>query len=205
MAVPRSESAIGWCPPARSMIARRVFASVQPGKASIPRSSGPRRFNVPMPRSIAASVSLPLAVMPRMPHMGERLAQPRFLSACPWLPGPCLSINWHAIGRADRDGTMTRPLSEYNLADWRRLRPITHGIKTLRYRAVDRVYRRQPARAGDPAALARAIAGRQLLTTIAFADPEAIDWQGRLVGHYLPRPVHLIADNSPEDASAAAI
>jgi len=100
---------------------------------------------------------------------------------------------------------MTRPLSEYNLADWRRLRPLTHGIKTLRYRAVDRVYRRQPARAGDPAALARATGGRQLLTTIAFADPEAIDWQGRLVGHYLPRALHLVADNSPDDTSAAAI
>jgi len=100
---------------------------------------------------------------------------------------------------------MTRPLSEYSLADWRRLRPLTHGIKTLRYRAVDHLYRRRPARAGDPAALARAIGGRQVLTTIAFADPEAIDWQARLLGHYLPRPLHLIADNSPEDASAAAI
>jgi hypothetical protein len=100
---------------------------------------------------------------------------------------------------------MTRPLSEYSPADWRRLRPLTHAIKTLRYRAVDRLYRRRPARAGDPQALARAIAGRQLLTTIAFADPEAIDWQGRLLGHYLPRPLHLIADNSPDDASAEAI
>jgi len=100
---------------------------------------------------------------------------------------------------------MTRPLSEYGLADWRRLRPVTHGIKTLRYHAVDHLYRRRPARVGDPAALARAIAGRQVLTTIAFADSEAIDWQGRLLGHYLPRPLHLIADNSPDDASAAAI
>ena len=100
---------------------------------------------------------------------------------------------------------MTRPISDYSLADWGRLRPVTHRLKSLRYRLVDRRYRRRPARVGNAAAIARSIAGRRLLTTIAFADAESIDWQARLMAHYLPDIALLIADNSPDDASAAAI
>jgi hypothetical protein len=100
---------------------------------------------------------------------------------------------------------MTRPLFDYSLADWGRLRPVTHRLKSLRYRLVDRRYRRRPARAGDPAAIARSIAGKKLLTTIAFADAESIDWQARLMAHYLPGIRLLIADNSPDDAAAESI
>jgi hypothetical protein len=100
---------------------------------------------------------------------------------------------------------MTKPFLEYNLADWRRLRPVTQSYKTLRYKLVDRRYMRRPARAGDVASLARAVAGRKVLATIAYADPQAVDWQTRLVRHYLPDVVHIVADNSPDEVSAAAI
>ena len=100
---------------------------------------------------------------------------------------------------------MTRPFAEYDLADWGHLRPVMHGLKSLRYRLVDRRYRRRPAHAGDPAAVARAVTGKRLLTTIAFADAESIDWQARLMAHYLPGIALLIADNSPDDESAGAI
>ena len=94
---------------------------------------------------------------------------------------------------------------DYTFADWRRLRPITHLLKTLRYRMVDHFYMRRPPRTGDVAALRRAICGRQLLVTIAFADPEAIEWQARLLRRNVPHALYMIVDNSPEDGPAAAI
>ena len=100
---------------------------------------------------------------------------------------------------------MTKEFREYDWADWRRLRPVTHGLKTLRYRAVDRLYRLRRARDGDVHELRRAVAGRRVLTTIAFADPEATAWQTRLVAHFLPGVLHLVADNSPSADAAAAI
>jgi len=100
---------------------------------------------------------------------------------------------------------VTKPLLEYNLADWRRLRPITQAYKTLRYALVDKSYRRRAARAGDIARLTQTIRGRKVLTTIAYADAEAIDWQTRLLSHYLPGVIHIVADNSPDAASAAEI
>src|SRR5579859_7497185 len=164
MAVPRSESAIGWCPPARSMTERRVLARVQPANARRPRSSGPRRVKVPSARSIAAAVSFPLAVMPRMPHMAEKLDHVPILLNRNIARRRALAFR--SIGMPlvrsvrmeggtgpnnARRGAMTRPLSEYGLADWRRLRPLIHGVKTLRYRSIDHLYRRRPARAGNPA------------------------------------------------------
>lgn len=98
-----------------------------------------------------------------------------------------------------------KPLREYSAADWRRLRPLTHLIKTLRYRSVDRRYSRRAPRAGDLAALRNRIQGKKLLVTVAFSDPQVIDWQARLVRRYVPGALYLIADNSPDDASAAAI
>ncbi|MFD2181093.1 hypothetical protein [Rhodoplanes azumiensis] len=100
---------------------------------------------------------------------------------------------------------MPRPLSDYSLREWGRLRPLLHAVKTRRYRLVDAAYRRQPETAGDAGAIARSIAGRNVLITIAFADPESIRWQIALVRHYVPSAVHVIVDNSPNPEVAERI
>lgn len=103
---------------------------------------------------------------------------------------------------------MVRPLSEYDLADWRRLRPLSHAFKTTRYRFVTLRYLRRAAAGGDLRELVETLRGRRVLVTIAFGDAEVVDWQIRLVRHYVPSAVHLIADNSradPEGAQIAAI
>lgn len=98
-----------------------------------------------------------------------------------------------------------KSLADYNVADWLRLRPLTHGLKMVRYRAVDRRYARLLPREGDPVALRTAVRGQRLLVTVAYSDPQAIDWQARLIKRYLPNARYLIADNSPDEESAAAI
>jgi hypothetical protein len=98
-----------------------------------------------------------------------------------------------------------RSFSEYSLDDWKRLRPITEGIKTVRYHIVDSLYRRRAARSGDLAAIARTLRDRNVLFTIAFEDPEAIAWQAALVRHFVPSALHVIVDNSLDDAAAAGI
>lgn len=101
---------------------------------------------------------------------------------------------------------MVRPLSEYDLADWRRLRALTHAVKTARYRLINARYVRRPARAGDVSALVKSLAGKKVLTTIAFGDAEVVEWQVPLVRSNVPSAsVHLIADNSHDDAAAARI
>ena len=100
---------------------------------------------------------------------------------------------------------MSKSITEYTLADWSRLRPLTHRLKTARYRLVDRRYRARPAAVGDAAAVAKAIAGRNVLFTVAFEDPEAISWQTLLVRHFVPGAVHVVVDNSPGDGDARAI
>ena len=98
-----------------------------------------------------------------------------------------------------------KALADYTLADWRHLRPLTHLVKTLTYRATDWLYMRRAARVGDPAALRRTVHAKRVLVTIAFADPRALEWQVRLVRRFVPQALHLIADNSPDDAQAEAI
>jgi hypothetical protein len=100
---------------------------------------------------------------------------------------------------------MPKPTSEYTLADWRRLRPLTHAYKSWRYRRVNQAYLKCLARVGDPAAIARAVAGRDVLVTVAFNDPQAIRWQAQLLRHYVPRALYLIVDNSSDEAAAAEI
>jgi len=100
---------------------------------------------------------------------------------------------------------MPKPLSEYDWADWKRLRPLSHGLKTARYRWIDRQYRRQPALVGDPAAVARTIAGRKVLVTVAYMDPEAIDLQASLLRRFFPDYPYIVVDNSPDGATAQAI
>ncbi len=98
-----------------------------------------------------------------------------------------------------------RPISLYSVEDWRRMRPLTHTLKSLRYRLIDRLYMHRPPRAGDLLAVTNTIRGTKLLTTIAFSDPQAIDWQAQLLWRFLPDAVQLIADNSPDDDSAGEI
>ncbi len=100
---------------------------------------------------------------------------------------------------------MPKRLTEYTLSDWRHLRPLTQNYKTLRYRLVNSIHMRRPARKGDVGALAGCIRGKKVLVTVAFSDQQLIDWQAQLMRAYLPPPVYLIADNSPDDASAAEI
>lgn len=100
---------------------------------------------------------------------------------------------------------MPRPLSEYSLRDHLRLRPVLHALKSARYRRIDRHYYPHPAAAGDEGAVQAAIAGKRLLTTIAFNDVEATTWQARLVRHYVSADAQLIADNSPDSERADAI
>ena len=100
---------------------------------------------------------------------------------------------------------MPMSFADFTLADWKRLRPVTQTLKTWRYQAIDRLFRRRPARAGDMAAVMRAIRGQDVLATIAFNDAEAIRWQAALIRHYLPRAVHLVIDNSSADGVAADI
>ena len=97
---------------------------------------------------------------------------------------------------------MPRPIREYAIADWKRLRPLTQMLKTLRYRWINQLYGRRAARGGDLAAVARIIAGRDVLVTIAFDDPEAIFWQALLIRHYVPRALHIIVDNSSDERAA---
>jgi hypothetical protein len=100
---------------------------------------------------------------------------------------------------------MPKSLNEFSAGDWAHLRPVTQSIKTLRYRIIDRDYRRRPARAGDLAAVARLIRGRKVLITIAYSDAALISWQTRLVRHYIPDACYVVVDNSPCDLAAAQI
>lgn len=100
---------------------------------------------------------------------------------------------------------MPKRLSQHTLEDWLHFRPLTQTYKNLLYDASNALYVRKPARAGDTGAIARGIAGRNVLITLAYEDPQAIEWQIRLVRRYVPHDVYLIADNSFDDAAAAAI
>ena len=100
---------------------------------------------------------------------------------------------------------MPKALSEYTLADWKRLRPLAHRLKTARYWLIDRRYRAQPAAVGDTAAVTKAIAGRKALFSVAYQDPQAIDWQAALVRHFVPGALYIVVDNSPQDADANTI
>ena len=100
---------------------------------------------------------------------------------------------------------MPKRLSDHTLEDWLHLRPLTQTYKRLLYDASNALHLRKPARAGDTGAIARGLAGRDVLITLAYEDPQAIEWQARLVRRYVPHDVYLIADNSFDDDAAAAI
>jgi len=97
-----------------------------------------------------------------------------------------------------------KPLNEYDWVDWRRLRPITHRLKTLRYDAISFNYVRRAARAGEKQLQDRIRRGRVLIT-LAFDDPDAIAMQAQLIGHFVPHAQHLIADTSMNNDAAIEI
>ena len=99
-----------------------------------------------------------------------------------------------------------KSLTAYTAADWSRLRPLTHFIKTLRYRVggpplpATAAPRRRPRGAATPHSRDKNSGHRRLLRS------QAVDWQAfRLVRRYVPHAFYVIADNSPDDASAMAI
>ncbi len=98
---------------------------------------------------------------------------------------------------------MPNKIRDFSAKDWHRLRPLTQTIKTLRYNIIDRLYRRRRAVTGDVAEVAHAIRDRNVLITVAYADPQLLSWQTRLLRYYIPAAVHVIVDNSPSDEIAA--
>ncbi|MPZ37991.1 MAG: hypothetical protein GEU95_07980 [Rhizobiales bacterium] len=99
---------------------------------------------------------------------------------------------------------MVRPLHEYGWDDWRRLRPVSHGIKTLRYDATREIHVRRRQRGGDTS-LPRRIRGRRVLVTIAYDDSEVIDMQASAVAQFVPHAFYVIADNSSDDTLAREV
>lgn len=96
-------------------------------------------------------------------------------------------------------------LTDYSLNDWLHARPLTHAMKTRRYRSTDRAFSGLPARVAAPAALPASLNGRRVLVTIAFNDPQSVEWQAQLIKLYVDDVIHIVADNTRDDAQAAAI
>lgn len=96
-------------------------------------------------------------------------------------------------------------LSDYGLNDWLHARPLTQGLKTRRYRAADRAFSAMPPRIAPPPDLQGSIKGKRVLVTIAFEDPQTIEWQSQLIQLYVPDVIHIIADNTRDDTQAARI
>lgn len=95
-------------------------------------------------------------------------------------------------------------LSDYRAYDWLRLRPVLHAIKTRRYNRVNAEFLRRSPRVGDVEAIRHKIAGRRVLVTIAFQDPEILELQIELVRRFVVHDVHLIVDNSSRGEAAEA-
>lgn len=100
---------------------------------------------------------------------------------------------------------MPKSLREYDWADLLRLQPLVHAYKSFRYRLIDRRYLRQALADDELLPVRRAIAGKDVLVTVAFNDRDLIEWHLRLCNKFLPPHAHLIADNSDDVAAAIAI
>ncbi len=100
---------------------------------------------------------------------------------------------------------MPRPFREYSLYQWSRLRPLFERYEDARYRARLASLVRREAVSGDVPAVIRAIAGRRVLVTVAFNEPEMIQWQVLLARRFVPDFVHLIADNTGDAGQTLAI
>ena len=97
---------------------------------------------------------------------------------------------------------MPKALHEYDWRQWLRLQPLTHAIKTARYRKIDRAFLRQPVKDGDIADIRDAARGRHVLLTVAFGDAQCLDVQLRLTRGLVRHDLHIVADNSASEASA---
>ena len=97
-----------------------------------------------------------------------------------------------------------KPIGGYGWRDWKRLRPLTHWLKTKRYAAVREAYVRRPARAED-ATLGQRIRGRLLLVTVAHNDADAVEMQTEALARFVPNALFVIADNSTDRNAAAEI
>lgn len=96
-------------------------------------------------------------------------------------------------------------ITDYGLNDWLHARPLTHAIKTRRYRAIDSAFSALPARVPPPPALMPSLGGRRVLVSIAFDDPQTIEWQTQLIGRYVDDVIHVVADNTGDDTNASRI
>lgn len=94
-------------------------------------------------------------------------------------------------------------LSSYSFANWLRLQPVVHLLKSVRYRVIDRGYRKRPARSQELGACSTP--GDNLLISIGFDDAELIGWQSQLVKRYVPSVDFIVVDNSASDAGARSI
>src|SRR5688500_4870278 len=97
-----------------------------------------------------------------------------------------------------------RPLREYDRNDWKRLRPVTHWLKTFRYATMREIHVRRGQQGGD-ASLHHRIRGRRVLTAIAYNDSEAIEMQVQAVARHVPNALYVVADNSSDDSAADKI
>ncbi|WP_292393968.1 hypothetical protein [Mesorhizobium sp.] len=97
---------------------------------------------------------------------------------------------------------MPKALREYNWRQWLRLQPLTHAVKTVRYRKIDRRFLDQPAADGDIADIRDAAGGHDVLLTIAFGDARCLDLQLRLASELVRHDLHIVADNSLSEAEA---
>lgn len=100
---------------------------------------------------------------------------------------------------------MPKSLREYSWPDLLRLQPLVHAYKSFRYAATDRRYLKQPLPEEAVSPIRAAIAGKDVLITVAFNDAQLVDWHVRLCNKFLPPHVHLVADNSNDALEAEAI
>ncbi len=98
---------------------------------------------------------------------------------------------------------MPKRFSEYTVHDHLHLRSLTQIWKTWRYRVMDEKYMALPPVAGDIDTIRKAIAGRNILVTIAFEDPSGLAMHMSLVQRYVEFDVHIIVENSRDDESIA--
>jgi hypothetical protein len=100
---------------------------------------------------------------------------------------------------------MPKSLREYDWPDLLRMQPLVHAYKSVRYARIDRGYLATELPDGITVPIRRSITGRDVLVTIAFNDPDLVDWHLRLCEKFLPPHVHLIADNSNDALASETI
>jgi hypothetical protein len=100
---------------------------------------------------------------------------------------------------------MPRRLIDYSFDDWLHLRPPLHALKSRHYRKVTEAFVRGLPRGGDLDRLIALARGQQLLITVAFNDPEILGRQLEAVRRFVPGVLHVVADNSNDEAALAQI